>query len=276
MIAPRRDLTVLVPDPELARDLPRLKCIRRISDPSENVIDLTTFVFVVVSLLELPSVASFVRETNRRHYLRGLFVRDDVNSHLLPQILQRANLRTVRKLVVHSDPDVPARVLRAFCIGAEDNLIADARLIDNRLFLISCSGEASELPMDQHQSLRKIPNPDRGGFVIAPDGAYIHWPKPDVHLDLEDTRFFLDPVERERVKARNAQTNARFAEAMASFRRRHGLRQADIPGLSERQLRRYEHGAHVPLASLRLVATGHGMELSDYLDELAQEADSRE
>ena len=114
MIAPRRDLTVLVPDPELARDLPRLKCIRRISDPSENVIDLTTFVFVVVSLLELPSVASFVRETNQRHYLRGLFVRDDVNSHLLPQILQRANLRTVRKLVVHSDPDVPARVLRAF------------------------------------------------------------------------------------------------------------------------------------------------------------------
>ena len=43
--------------------------------------------------------------------------------------------------------------------------------------------------MDQHQSLRKIPNPDRGGFVIAPDGAYIHWPKPDVHLDLEDTRL---------------------------------------------------------------------------------------
>jgi hypothetical protein len=42
MIAPRRDLTVLVPDPELAR---------------------------------------------------GLFVRDDVNSHLLPQILQEADSR---------------------------------------------------------------------------------------------------------------------------------------------------------------------------------------
>jgi hypothetical protein len=205
-----------------------------------------------------------------------LFVRDDVNSHLLPQILQRANLRTVRKLVVHSDPEVPARVLRAFCKGAENNLIADARLIDNRLFLISCSGEASELPMDQHQGLRKIPKPDRGGFVIAPDGAYIHWPKPDVHLDLEDTRFFLDPSERERVKARRAQVNARFGESVASLRRSRGLRQSDISGLSERQIRRYEQGTHVPLGSLRLLARGHGMELGEYLDELAREADSRE
>ena len=172
---------------------------------------------------------------------------------------------------------VDADAFRKLGIGI-DRLegLADARLIDNRLFLISCSGETSELPMDQHQGLRKIPKPDRDGFVIAPDGAYIHWPKPDVHLDLEDTRFFLDPVEREGVKARKAQTNARFAEAMASFRRQRRLRQADIPGLSERQVRRYEHGTHVPLASLRLLATGHGMELSDYLDELAQEADSRE
>jgi len=272
MIAPRRALSVLVPSPELARDLPRMTCIRKISDPSENLVGLTTFVFVVVSLLELPRVASFVREANQRHYLRGLFVRDDVNSHLLPQILQRANLRTVRNLVVHSDPDVPARVLRAFCIGAEDALIADARVIEDRLFLISCSGKTFDLPMDQHVALRKIPKRERVRFSIAPDGAYVHWPKPDIHLDLEDTRSFLDPGERERVKAKRAQATARFGQAVAACRGRHGLRQADIPGLSERQVRRYEHGAHVTLASLRLLAKAHGMELNDYLNELAQEA----
>lgn len=259
-------------DPELALTLPRLRCIRTISEPSDDLTDLTTYVFVVVSLLDLPSVATFIRETNQRHYLRGLFVRDDVNSHLLPQILQRANLRTVRNLVVHSDPEVPTRVLRAYCTGAEEQLIADARRIGSRLFLISCSGDAFDLSMDEHPGLRRIPHPERDAFVIPPDGAYIQWPNADVHLDLENTRVFLDPVERERVRARKAQANTRFGKAMASVRRSRGLRQSDIDGLSERQIRRYESGTHVPLASLRLLAMGHRMELDQYLDELARAA----
>ena len=59
---------------------------------------------------------------------------------------------------------------------------------------------------------------------------------------------------------------------MATQRHDHGLRQSDIPGLSERQVRRYEHGARVPLASLKLLAQAHGMELNGYLDELAKRA----
>lgn len=269
MIAPRRTLSVLVPDPELARDLPQLSCIRRFSDPDKGPPDMSTYVFVVVSLLELPNVAAFTREANQRHYLRGVFVRDDLKSQLLPQILQRANLRTVNSLVVHSDPAVPGRVLRAFCMGAEDSLLADARVIDDRLFLISASGETLEVLMDEHPALRKIPRGDRHRFEVASDGAYVHWPTSDIHLDLQDARVFLDPKERERVRARTAQETGRFGRAVAAQRRRYGLRQKDIPGLSERQVRRYERGARVPLSSLRLLARAHGKDLDTYLDEVA-------
>ena len=269
MIAPRRTLSVLVPNPALALSLPKETCIRRISDPSETLVDRTTNVFVVVSLLDLPFVAEFVREANDHHHLRGLFVRDDTNSNLLPQILQRSNLRTVKSLILHSDPDVPARVLRASCMGAEDHLIADARLLDERLFLISCAGNTYDLPLDQHEALKTIPNQERGRFSIASDGAHVHWPTPDIHLDLEDVRIFLDPAEREKVRARKAQATAEFGRTVAAVRRRHGLRQSDIPRLSERQVRRYERGAYVPLTSLRLLAHAHGMEVAEYLDELA-------
>lgn len=258
------------PNAALALSLPKETCIRRISDPSETPVDLITNVFVVVSLLELPFVAAFVREANDHHYLRGLFVRDDTNSHLLPQILQRANLRTVKNLVLHSDPDVPARVLRAYCLGAEEHLIADVRLVDGRLFLISCAGKTFDLPMDQHEALKKIPHPERGRFSIASDGAYVHWPTPDIHLDLEEVRILLDPEEREKVSVRKAQATAEFGQAVAALRRRHGLRQSDLPQLSERQVRRYEQGAHVPLASLRLLARAHEMEVAEYLGELAR------
>lgn len=272
MIAPQRDLSVLIPEPALAKDLPRFPGIRRISDPSEYLNGLDTFVFVVVSLLELPSVADFVRAANQRHHLRGLFVRDDRNSNLLPQILTRANLRTVRSLVLYADPIVPERALRAFRIGAEDSLIADARMVDDRFFLIACSGETFELGMDDHPALQGIPAPLRHRFVVASDGAYVHWPEPDVHLDLEDARVFLDPAERERVAAKRAQANARFGETMAAYRRRHGLRQRDVSGVSERQIRRYERGAYVPIASLRLLAKAHGSTLEEYLDDLARES----
>ena len=270
MIPSPRRLSVLVPDPELARGLPRLSCIQRLSDPSEDLSALTTYVFVVVSLLDLPKVAGFVREANQRHHLRGLFVRDGVNSQLLPQVLQRANLRAVKTLVLHSDPNVPNRVLRAYCIGAEDDLIADARLIEDRLFLISCSGEVLDLPLIQHPILRTLPKRGRGQFSVAADGAYLHWPKPDIHLDLEDARILLFPREREKAMAKRAQATERFGRAVAALRQRHGLTQTDLPGISERQLRRYEHGARVPVAALRLLAKAHGMELMDYLNELAK------
>lgn len=272
MIAPQRALSVLVPSPDLASGLPQLGCLRMVSDPAADLADLTTYLFVVVSLLELPDVADFVREATRRHYLRGLFVRDDGDSHLLPQILQKANLRTVRSMVVHSDPDVPARVLRAFSIGAEDELIGNATVIEGLLFLIGCSGATYDIPMDQHPVLRRIPKPDRHRFCIAPDGAFVHWPKQDIHLDLGEARIFLDPGEQEKAKARSAQSSEQFGQALVAIRNRQKIRQSDIPGLSERQVRRYEHGARVPLQSLRTLAKAHGMQLNDYLDELAVEA----
>jgi transcriptional regulator with XRE-family HTH domain len=57
---------------------------------------------------------------------------------------------------------------------------------------------------------------------------------------------------------------------MRAVREEHGLRQGDIPGLSERQVRRLEQGHAFPQAkTVEKLAAAHGLSVADYLKELA-------
>ncbi|MBM4321763.1 MAG: hypothetical protein FJ125_17955, partial [Deltaproteobacteria bacterium] len=119
-------LTVLDRDPgctEWLRSTPRLRVVknadREVAETASNV-----FVFAVAS--ELPAVAEFVREANRRHQLRVLLVHADMDERWIAPMLARAELRTLRNLLVHRGPEVPRRVVEAWLLGAQDDLIADA------------------------------------------------------------------------------------------------------------------------------------------------------
>lgn len=53
------------------------------------------------------------------------------------------------------------------------------------------------------------------------------------------------------------------------MRRDHGLKQSDVDGISERQLRRIEQTGDVSVSVLEKLATAHRMSLARYLDQLA-------
>jgi transcriptional regulator with XRE-family HTH domain len=53
------------------------------------------------------------------------------------------------------------------------------------------------------------------------------------------------------------------------LRQQYQLKQSDIAGLSERQVRRIESGEGTKVATLELLAKAQGMELSTYLDAVA-------
>ena len=71
-------------------------------------------IFVLTSVPDLPVVTEFVRAANHRNHLRTLFIREDDNAQFLPQMLYAAKLRMTRNILVHSDKDVPKRVLTAW------------------------------------------------------------------------------------------------------------------------------------------------------------------
>jgi hypothetical protein len=225
--------------------------------------------FVLCSALHLPEVAKFASEMNREHRLQALFVRSDLDSAWLPRVLERAGLRSFRNMLVHSNSAVPNRVLAAWRHNAQAELIADATVADKWLIVVSCEPKTYEVGFDQMPALKKIAPQERRNFQIAEDGSFIWWPSADIHLDLDALRTVTDPAWRKRAKRIRRRHGREYGIAIAALRRDHGLRQTDIPGVSERQLRRIEESGAVSVQSMEQLAQAHGMPLAQYLDALA-------
>lgn len=266
----RPELTVLVHDPGARAAVPTTGGIRVVRHPHTQTAERARNLFVLVLATELPEVAEFVSVANRRHQLRALFVRENMDPHWLPFLFERAGLRTLRNTLVHKGWTLPSRVLRAWARGAQYELIADASVANNRLFVTSCALESFEVPLDKIPALRSVSASDQGNFEIDEDGSYIHWPGPDVHLDLDSIRVAIDPSARKRAFDAKAVRNLRYGKAIAQLRTERGLKQSDIPGLSERQVRRVERGESSGYESLSRMAAAHDMSLDQYLNELAR------
>ena len=266
------EMTVLVHDDQGDRALPRGSGFRILRDPDQGEVGQATNLFVLASALRLGEVAKVVHLANQSHHLRALFVREDTDPSWLPQLFNRATLRTFRNTLVHSGPELPRRVMNAWHLGAQDQLIARAVVENDRLRVINCALNEFEIGFERLPALARLPVRERRSFEIAEDGSYMHWPASDVHLDLEAIRIATEPEWKERSDVARLAHDERFGGALAKVRKAHGLRQADIPGLSERQVRRIEAGGSPKVSSLQRFAKAHGLSLNKYLEEVARVA----
>src|SRR5271155_3714802 len=117
-----QEMTVLAHDSSSRASVPHGRKIHVLRGPNHGAAEAARNVFVLVQATELPEVANFVSLVNRRHQLRALVVRDDKNPYWIPQLFERAGLRTLRNTLVHSDRSVPGRVLRAWAHGEQEEL----------------------------------------------------------------------------------------------------------------------------------------------------------
>ena len=92
----------------------------------------------------------------------------------------------------------------------------------------------------------------------------------NMHIDMDTIRSFVDKEFREELKMKALAADRRFGEAISIVRKKAGLRQSDIKGLSERQVRRIENGERPRVRSLGRMAEAHGMTLNGYLNEIAR------
>ena len=227
-------------------------------------------IFVLTSVPGLPAVSEFVRAANHAHHLRALFIRENHNVQFLPQMLYEAKLRMNRQTVVHSDKDVPKRVLTAWSLGCPDQLIATAQVVDDELFVMACDHTLFKVNFAELPALNRIPKKQRSLFTISSEGSYIHWLEGDVHIGLDAIRYVKDDSWRKKTEREKLLYDVRFGEAVATFRKRHNLRQADFEGLSERQMRRIEKGERTRVDTLEVVAKTHGLSLNAYLNGIAE------
>ena len=224
---------------------------------------------MLTSATNLSSVAELVKRANQRHHLRVLFIREDIASGWLPQMFDRANLRIMRNTLIHTNAELPQRVINAWSWGSQDQLIANATVMGNSLLVFSCAMEKLEISFDVLPILKTIQIADRGNFNISEEGSYLHWPKLDIHLDLDALRYAIDPNIKRQFDAYKLTHDQLFGKAIAALRKQYKLRQSDIMGLSERQVSRIEKGEGTKVETLNLFAQAHKMELNDYLEAVA-------
>ncbi len=227
-------------------------------------------IFVLTSVPDLPIVTEFVRAANHRNHLRTLFVREDDNARFLPQMLYEAKLRMSRNILVHTDKEVPKRVFTAWSLGCPDQLIATAQVIDDELFVVACDHTLFRIGFEEMPALKRILEEQRSSFTISSEGSYIHWPEADVHIDLDAVRYLKDDEWREKKDRERLMYDIRFGEAVATLRKKSGLKQAEIQGLSERHVRRIEKGERTKVDTLAVLARSHRLSLKKYLDEIAE------
>jgi hypothetical protein len=83
------------------------------------------------------------------------------------------------------------------------------------------------------------------------------------------------PQRIQRARALRLAHNVRFGAAVTALRQRHALGQAQVSGLSERQVRRIEQGARPRPATQGALAESHGLSPAAHLDALAAEMGPR-
>jgi hypothetical protein len=272
-VASGHAITVLMADSGFEGTIPRGTGVAVLSPKTATSADIRrpgSEFFVVAAATELAPVSAIVHEASSAHRLRALFVRADIEYTWLLPMLDRANVRTLRNTLVHTSARVPERVLRAWRNGVQRELIADATVFGDRLYVRSCALEGLDVAFGGVPALAKMPVAERGRFTLDDDGSFLHWEWSDTHIGMESLRYALDPGAKRAADLRRLSADRRFGGAVRTLRLQAGLRQASVEGLSAKQVSRIEAGSGVPrLETVRRLAAAHGMSAGEYLDEVA-------
>lgn len=148
--------------------------------------------------------------------------------------------------------------------------ILDAYVLDDELVLVLGDLTIRSFPRERVPEAGQLTRDRFVAFEIDPDGSYLRWTDLDIDLGVSGLLQAVDPsyladVEIDRLSRENT------AEELARMRADRGLRQRDVPGLSERQVRRLEKGtSRLTADAARQYAAAFGLSLNEFLNELSR------
>jgi hypothetical protein len=170
------------------------------------------------------------------------------------------------------DPGSLRRLLVALARPEPMLGIVDAYTVGASLHMVTGDFEFRCFPIQKIPVLSRLSASERPRFVIDEDGSYLHWPERDIHLGVSQLLQEVDPAFMADVAIRRSERD-RLGPALRAMREGLGLRQADIPGIGERQVHRIETGvSRLRYESAQKFARAFGMETGALLADLARRA----
>lgn len=246
-----------------------------------NEIDLTTaqvpsgsstfFVSRVSDLPDrVPAKARIATQSKHLLFAEGLPI------EAIASRLPRLGIRDARRLHIAREHDpgqitgILYRLVKGNAQPEGPHRIVDAWVENGTLVLLSPSFDRLAVPLQKLISYIGSDPDEVRAFEIDEDGSFLCWQHADVHLGWQQFVRLVDPTALLAARQKLREFNERYGAAIRAFREKAGLKQAAVAGLTERNLRRVEHG-QIPAtrATLQALARAHGLPLDEYLARLA-------
>lgn len=188
----------------------------------------------------------------------------------LPSVLELR--RPEQRLHVTRDAGALRRLLVATLRDDPRLGVVDAYVLGGELVVLCGDLQTRSFPVARVPSLAALRAGDRERFEIDADGAYLYWPAGDLHLGVAQLLQAADPAYLADVYMERYSRDL-TGPALRRMREERGLKQVDIAGLSERQVRRIEDGiSRLRAASAQHFAAAFRIPLDAFLAELARRA----
>lgn len=175
-----------------------------------------------------------------------------------------------RRLRVSRDPLVVKRLVIALTRPAPWEGILDAYVLEDSLVVVLGDMSVREFPIGRLPNVGKLDREEFGRFEIDSAGSYLYWPCQDVHMGPSQMFQAVDPVFLAEVEIRRyAMENV--SQALLNMRNERQLKQTEIPGLSDRHVRRLEkEEVRLTVEAAERLSCAFGLTLAGFLDELSE------
>lgn len=181
-----------------------------------------------------------------------------------------------QRLHVTEDRGALRRLLIAQSRRVAAEGIVDAYVVREELVLLLGDLTVRSFPKDRLPDVADWDVSTLRDFEIDPDGSFLRWSRLDLDLDVSALLQAVDPmyladVEIERISREDT------GAALRAMREERGLRQKDISGLGERQVRRLEKGtSRLTLQAAREFASSFDLPVDRFLEILGERLPEQE
>lgn len=174
------------------------------------------------------------------------------------------------RMHVTRDTGAVKRVLLSFARDEGWEAILDAYVLRDQLVVVLGDFRIAEFPGERIPGLGGQVALSRSEFEIDSSGSFLYWPSRDLHLGASQLLQAVDPMHLADVEIRRYATS-KISTALLAVRDEAGLRQSDIDGLSERQVRRLEkEESRFTAEAAKSYASALGCSLDEFLARLSR------
>lgn len=148
--------------------------------------------------------------------------------------------------------------------------LLDAYLVDKDLYVVHGDLSVRAFPLSQLDFLSDLDEEQIQAFQVHTSGSFLQWPSHDLRVGASQLLQAVDPMFLADI-AIERYSAEKMSLTLRALRKESGLTQSDIPGLSDRHIRRLENEeVRLTAETAEKYAKAFGTSLSEFLEELGR------